>query len=785
MIYFAGKVGPLEDDMHKYAIAALIGASLILFLPHLPGWWVLGFLLALAVLLVWASTHFNTQHAWLLSCSLCIACLVVFFCYASGTAHFRLSWQLPQSVENKPVLVQGEIVSLPETDAIHSSFLFSLSSLNQQAVANKIVKLSWYGHVPNLRVGDDWQLLVKLKNIHGLANPGGFDYEAYALQNNIHASGYVRSSQQNNLKSAKWYHHVIDRLRERLARIIAQTLAGSPYMGMIQALVIGDKSAINSQQWQVLQRTGTNHLMVIAGLHIGMISGLLFLLTHFLWRRSRYLSLMLAAKQAAAIAAISTAICYSALAGFSIPTVRASIMVLVFMLTILGKRYLSLGIGLAYALIFVLIHFPLASLSVGFWLSFAAVSIIFYGMSARVNANSLWWRWGRLQFVVSLGLIPFTLLLFQNASFISPLANAIVIPIVGFVVVPLSLLASLLVWFWPIAATYLYHAAAWVLNIVWHILATFAAHPLFAWQHAIYSNWILLAAILGVLLLLAPRGMPAKFCGVIFFLPLFFYQPPLLAVGTARFTLLDVGQGLASVVQTTHHVLVFDTGAKFGPNFDMGQAVVVPYLRSQGIQHVDMMVISHGDNDHIGGAKSVLQALSVREIRTSVPKRFTRPAGFCLAGQHWRWDGVQFRFLYPDRAHLGLDNNSSCVLLVSAGDKRLLLTGDIEKPAERFLVQHDHNELLANIIVAPHHGSKTSSTLVFLQRVKPQWVLYPVGYLNKYHFPSQIVMRRYTILGASEERTDSDGAISLRLERNTSIKPIGYRHSQLRFWRHS
>ena len=783
MVYSNSIVGPLEKDMHKYAISALIGASLILLLPQLPAWWALCCSLVLAILFLLGSVYFKRQYPWLKSCGLSISCLILFFCYVCSTAHFRLDWQLPPSLENTPVLVQGEIVSLPEKDALHSSFLLSLSKLNQHIVANKIVKLSWYGYVPNLQVGDHWQLQVKLKRIHGLANPGGFDYQAYALQNNIHASGYVRNSQQNRLQGSNWYQHSVDRLREKLAKTIEVHLAASPYMGMIQALVIGDKSAINSQQWLVLQRTGTNHLMVIAGLHIGMLSGLLFLLTRFLWSRSRYLLLHLAAKQAAAIAAIATALSYSALAGFSIPTVRASIMVLVFMVTIVSKRYLSLGTGLAYAVILVLILFPLASLSVGFWLSFAAVSIIFYGMSARIHAHSLWWRWGRLQFVVSLGLIPFTLLLFQNASFISPLANAIVIPMVGFLVVPISLLASIIVWFWPLAGGFLYHVAAWILNVVWHILASLAVHPLFSWQHAIYSWWILIAAFIGVFILLAPRGLPAKYCGALCFLPLFFYQPASLAMGTARFTLLDVGQGLASVVQTTHHALVFDTGAKFGPNFDMGQAVVVPFLRSQGIQALDMMVISHGDNDHIGGAQSVLNALPVKEIRTSVPKRFTRPADLCLAGQHWQWDGVQFRFLYPDRAHLGLDNNSSCVLLVSAGNKHLLLTGDIEKPAELYLDQQDHNDLLANVIVAPHHGSKTSSTTEFLHAVAPQWVLYSVGYLNRYHFPSQVVMQRYTKMGIHDERTDSAGAISLMLAQNTPIKPISYRVSSVRFWR--
>ena len=269
-----------------------------------------------------------------------------------------------------------------------------------------------------------------------------------------------------------------------------------------------------------------------------------------------------------------------------------------------------------------------------------------------------------------------------------------------------------------------------------------------------------------------------------FCLPLFLSKPITPTFASAKFTLLDVGQGLASVLQTAHHVLVFDTGAKFGPGFNLGEAVVVPFLRSQGISKVDMMVISHGDNDHIGGAQSILSAMPVKQIVTSVPNRFkSRHANFCLEGEHWQWDGVKFRFLYPDKSHLGLDNNSSCVLRISVGKKHLLLTGDIEKTAEDSLLKQDGRYLRAQIIVAPHHGSKTSSSLDFLLKVRPKFVLFPVGYLNRYHFPSQQVLLRYQKLGAKLYRTDNDGAISLLLDKNRPIKPEAYLSLEKRFWR--
>ena len=763
--------------MRSTAVIALLGATVILLIPWLPPLWLICSMVILLLLLYW---HWRFFYLRLL------LIMMSAFSFALWHAHLRLAWYLPQSLENKVVMAQGLIVSVPISDKLHTSFVFSLTRLEQQTVAHEKVKLNWYGKHPRLHVGDTWQLRVKLKRVHGFANPGSFDYEKYMLQQDIHAVGYVRDAVDNHLVNSHWYHHPIDRLRQYLAVEIERSLANSTYMPMIMALVVGEKRGIQATQWQVLQRTGTNHLLVIAGLHIGMISSVIFFLTHFFWRCSRTLVLILPARQAAAIVTLLGAVAYSALAGFSIPTQRALVMITIFMVSLLARRYLPLGLGLSFAVLGVLLLQPLATLSVSFWLSFAAVGIIFYAMSARLNPGGIYWRLGRLQVAVSLGLIPFTLLIFHNASLIAPLANAIVIPLVGFIVVPLSLVAVALHGLSIFLSQATLHLAAMIMAIVWHILSWFAAHPWFAWQHAIYTFWSFLAAVLGILLLLAPRGFPARYLGMVWLLPIIFLQPSTPKFGDARFTLLDVGQGLAAVVQTAHHVLVFDTGAKYSTNFDLGTAVVIPFLRSQGISKVDRLVISHGDNDHIGGAQSLLRVIPVKQITTSVPERF-KPliADYCLAGQHWQWDGVKFRFLYPDKLHLGLDNNSSCVLRVSVGNKHLLLTGDIEKFAEDFLLTRERPYLPAHIIVAPHHGSKTSSSLAFLQAVQPRYVFYPTGYLNRFHFPSTIVQQRYARLAATAFSTAQDGAISLLLSRNSKVKPIGYRQQIHQFWRQS
>ncbi len=761
--------------MRSTAIMALLSATAILLLPWLPPLWLVFSTAILLLLLYWRWRFFYLRLLLIMMSA---------FGFAIWHAHLHLAWHLPQSLENKVVMARGMVASMPISNRLHTSFVFSLTRLQQQTVAHQKVKLNWYGKHPQLHVGDTWQLQVKLKRIHGFANPGSFDYEKYMLQQDVRAVGYLRDAPANQLVDSRWYHHPIDRLRQYLAAEIQRSLANSPYMPMIMALVVGEKQGIQTTQWQVLQRTGTNHLLVIAGLHIGMVSSVIFFLTHFFWRWSRTLILILPARQAAAIITLLGAVAYSALAGFSIPTQRALVMITVFMVSLLLRRYLPLGLGLSFALLAVLSLQPLATLSVSFWLSFAAVGIIFYAMSARLNPSGMYWKLGRLQIAVSLGIIPFTLLIFQNASLIAPLANAIVVPLVGFIVVPLSLVAVALHGISIFLSHAILHLAVMMMAIVWHILSWFATYPWFSWQQAIYSLWSFLAAVLGILLLLAPRGFPARYLGVVWLLPLIFLQPTSMPkLGSARFTLLDVGQGLASVVQTAHHVLVFDTGAKYSANFDLGNAVVIPFLRSQGINKIDRLVISHGDNDHIGGARSLLQAMPVKQIDTSVPQRFKSSiAHYCLAGQHWQWDGIKFRFLYPDKQHLSLDNNSSCVLRISAGNKHLLLTGDIEKFAEDFLQTRARQYLSAQIIVAPHHGSKTSSSLAFLQAVQPRYVFYSIGYLNRFHFPSNIIQQRYRLLKVTAFSTAQDGAISVLLSQNKAIKPKSYRQSVHHFW---
>ena len=710
--------------------------------------------------------------------------LRIFFVFGLGFfwsllyAHSIINWSLPDNLVGKNITVTGYIASLPQQDDIHEKFLFKTSKTRLQ--------LSWYGNYPKLTVGDKWRLLVKVKRPHETMDPGAFDYEKYLFQHKVRAIGYVKPSKLNICLSSKKYKYPINRLRQHLAEKINYALYDKPLKGLIPALTVGDRNSITQQQWNVFRNTGTSHLVAISGLHIGLVSGFIFLFLNFIWRRIPYLTLRLPAPKAGAIGALFAALIYSAMAGFSLPTERALAMITVFMLVMLLNRNIKPWHAFFVALLIVLILNPLSSLSAGFWLSFGAVAMLIYCFSGRLKTGGLWWKWGRAQLVVVLGLMPLCLLLFQQFSLVSLFANIIAIPVMGFVVVPLSLLGC-------IFSKWLLILAEKILELLWIYLSWLANHHWAIWHHGIVNYWILGTTLVGIVLLCAPRGFPRRSIGIIWLLPLFFYQPIGPKAGQVWFTLLDVGQGLASVVRTQHHVLIYDTGPKYSVSFDTGKAIVVPFLRSLGINNVAMLVISHGDNDHIGGAQSVLAMLNVKEIRTSVPKRFPQQnAKYCRTGQSWQWDGVYFQFLSPKKNSGLQGNDASCVLKIIDGKNSILLTGDIEALTEHILVgarssrPYLQNNLKANILIAPHHGSNSSSTWAFINAVRPNYVLFPVGYLNRYRFPSKKVIARYEAMHAKLFNSVDSGAITFKFNGSRKIRlPSEYRKLAGHYWNNS
>lgn len=755
--------------MRSWTFTFLCGVLLLQQFTFLPtkSWIVICLLLFLYI-----EIFFKKKYPYLRY----ISAILLGFSWALYYVHGLYSWSLSPDLEGKPLVIRGYITSIPNNADNRISFLFSLD--------HAIIKLSSQDeNLKNLRAGDKWQFQVKLKRIHGMMNPGGFDYESWALQEGIRATGYIMASQDNHLLESHWYHGTLNRIRQNLKDKIETNLPQSNTSPWIVALALGERQNISAENWEILRNTGTNHLMAIAGLHIGLMSSFIFFLASWCWRRIPRLTFLFPSQFAGGFCAFVMAIVYSALAGFSIPAERTCLMLSIVLITLMMQRVVASWQTWSIALFIVLLINPLCVLTESFWLSFCSVALIIYGVSGRLNPHNLWWKLGRIQWVIAVGLIPLGIWLFQQFSLISFVANSIAIPCVGFVIVPLTLLGCFVLIFSAKLGGFILLLADKLLAILWHVLAYFSH---LSWGN-IYlmmpNNWILLAACVGIVIILLPSGFPGKWFGAIWFLPLIFYQYPVPKSGEVWFSLLDVGQGLSAVIQTQKHILVFDTGPKFSSNYDMGESVVTPFLRSIGIKKIDMLVISHPDNDHIGGAGALFHYFKILNTKTSTPDRLLPfPSTYCLRGDSWDWDEVSFKFLYPTSENLNLDNDSSCVLLVTNKYKKsILLTGDIEKFAEKYLAKNDENNLGVDILIAPHHGSKTSAVDEFVGFSHPRYVLFPVGYRNRYHFPHVSVVEKYQQINANGYMTDASGAIQFKLAENVS-SPTQYRLLQQGYW---
>ncbi len=757
--------------MRAWTIAFLIGVVLLQQFTCLPAvYWSI----VLAILALIISRYSTVAGACALGFAWCL-------CYA----YFHNAWTIPEDWQGKPLSVTGYIASIPTSSVTGQAFLFSLRKIqfNGTTLApHAMIKLTWRNNTSSLHVGEQWNFHVHLKKTYGTMNPGGFDYEAYAFQAGIRANGYIVENEKNTLVDSHWYHYPIDRVRELLAEKIATNLPATQTSPWITALVIGERHDIDEKDWQVLRSTGTNHLMAIAGLHIGLMAALAHFFVAGVWRRFPYLVNKFPAVHAGAIAALSVALIYSALAGFSIPTQRACLMLTFFLLALLMRKNIGAWYAWSCALLCILLINPLTVLTESFCLSFGSVALIIYGVSGRISPKGWWWQWGRIQWVIALGLVPLSIALFQQCSLISFAANSIAIPWVGFLVVPLSLLGSFLFIFSNHAAAFVLILADKILSILWLVLTWFSHLPNVVWYQTVPHLWMLIAAIIGIIFLLFPVGFPGRYFGIVWLLPLALYKPAVPQPGEAWLTVLDIGQGLSAVVQTQTHTLVFDTGPRLSASFDMGDSVVVPFLHAINTRQVDLLVVSHSDNDHIGGAAAVMSQINVLKVKTSAPTHFAH-ADLCLRGDTWTWDGVNFSFLYPTKDTLNKNNDSSCVLRVSNGKQQILMTGDIEKSAEKELTANESDNLSATILIAPHHGSKTSAVKNFVNLVDPKYVLFATGYRNRYHFPHPSVVKLYQEKNVIAYNTADTGAIQFKLNSSgVESAPGLYRKQHKHYW---
>ena len=733
---------------------ALIAGLLVLrWLPALPPFWLLCLLPFVGLMLL----PFRSYP---------LALFLFGFSWACLSAQSALDDRLAAELDGRTLWLQGQVVGLPEVrDGVVRFELTAAQSRRADLPAR--LRLAWYAG-PELHAGETWRLAVRLKRPHGLVNPQSFDYEAWLLAQRIGATGTVKTGQRvAAVEGPKAWR---DSLRQRLLQVDAQGREGA-----LTALVLGDASGLSAADWRLLQDTGTVHLMVISGQHIGLFATLLYGLVAGLARLGWWPRCWPWLPWACACA-FAGALAYGWLAGFEVPVQRACVMVGLVLLWRWRFRHLGVWLPFLIALLAVLLLEPLASLQPGFWLSFGAVAWLIVIFGGRLGAWSWWRTLVRAQWAMALGLLPLLLALGLTVSSSAPLANLFAVPWVGLAVVPLALLGTLLLPV-PMLGEGLLWLAGGLLELLFVLLGQMAAW-LPAWLPSALPLWSWALVVCGVLVLLLPTGVPLRGMGWLLLLPLFYSPNPRPLPGQAEVWMLDVGQGTAVLLRTHGHDLLYDAGARFG-DFDMGERVVLPSLRARGVDKLDLMLISHADNDHAGGAQAVARAMPVERVLSGEPRGLPAvlQASACEAGQSWQWDGVKFAtWRWAQAAD---SNQASCVLLVEANGERLLLTGDIDSYAEQALLESEF-DVRADWLLVPHHGSRSSSSPAFVRAVAPHAALLSRGHLNTFGHPHAEVIERYAALPARLYDNVELGAVRIQLGAFAIAQGL---RGQSRFWR--
>ena len=773
--------------MRLFALAFLLGSLALQRLPELPDP-----RLALAGLAALLGLAF-ARSAIVRGMLLLGAGALLGFGHAAWRAHERLADALPFAWEGRDIRLVGVVEDLPQGRERATRFAFHVEQVaTPGAVVPRHVSLSWYPEVsrrgriepPRIAPGERWSLTLRLKRVRGLANPHAFDFEPWALERGIRATGYVRSKAGAERLDARvdGWPYTLHRWRFEIREAMRARLGDAPLAGVLVALAIGDQDAIAPAHWDVFWRTGVGHLMSISGLHITMLAGLGFAFAFFVWARVPALALRLPARKAAVVAGTAVALAYALMTGFAVPAQRTVVMLAAIAACVLADRHGSASRVLSVAALAVLLADPWAVLAGGFWLSFGAVAAIFYAMALRTGRRDRLRAALVEQAAVTIVMVPLVIALFQEFSLASPFANALAIPVVSWVVVPLSIAGAFLD---LAAALEAAHAALAALMVPLEGLAS-SPHAMVE-SHA-PSPWTVVAAIVGCAWLLAPRGVPLRSLGILWIVPLFAFAPARPAWGEAWVDVLDVGNGLAVVVRTARHALAYDAGPSWGEESDSGDRIVVPYLRGEGIARLDALVVSHADDDHAGGALSVaalrepawlLSSLGPDEaLHTLVPHSMR-----CAAGQSWAWDGVRFAVLHPAAiSSAAKPNDQSCVIRISTRAAAILLTGDIEAKSEAGLLGREM-QLDADLLLVPHHGSRSSSTAEFIDAVAPRTALVSVGHRNRFGHPHPMVAARYAARGIALWRTDREGALRAVLPAESGRQiVIERRVPEVRYW---
>lgn len=795
--------------MPAYLVLFSLGVIAVSFFPLLPplhALWCLPIFIALIIR--------YTRALWLIA-------LLFGVGWGIYAGHQLVAMQLEESLVSKEINVIGVISDLPEQTHQRLRFTMKVRAANSRLHDDLVmqgfprkIQLSWYNAygkdkdepLPELTVGQAWKLTVKLKRPRGFANPGGFDYQAWLLRQGIGATGYVVQSANNGLveidPAALTWREWIDQQRQLLQRWILKN-SDSYERGILIALLIGDSAHVEKEQWNRMQKTGTSHLIAISGLHVGFLALFGFFLGLIVGKCVQLLWRSCPAFFIAWVTAILCAAFYSALAGFNIPTVRTLIMLSVFYLACLWQRNVRIADIFCCALALMVIIDPLAAYDMGFWLSFGAVALLLFYFSGRWVAKTDAAFWGgmtwqnllvgfiRSQWVMFIGLLIPLSVLVSSVSLVAPLANAVAIPVITFVVVPLLLIGAGLQSLFPLVSNGLLTFAGFTLEwlkIFLQFLLDVAgdyASPIVA-----FSPSLALLIALSCLVLLLPKGLLHRslgWCGLAAgFLMAYMLEQP--NVPDLKITAMDVGQGTSVVVQVRGQTLVYDTGPKYTDSFDAGGAILAPYLYAQAINEVDALVVSHSDMDHAGGLTGFLEKVKAKQIITGDPAISSAHKNFseiqnCHEKKSWQWHQVSFEFLPVIITPRTTDNNKSCVLLIRYQDQTILLPGDIETRVEHQLLADKKFPGNLTLVFAAHHGSRTSSGPRFVRHVSPDFVVYSAGFRSQHGHPHPQVRRRYESAGSREFNTADSGAIVFSWYENNNAPVISeQRKQEQRYW---
>jgi competence protein ComEC len=784
------------------AFALLGGTALQLQQPAL---WPVAFYSAL---LAAAALSAGVAWRWHWSAAL-VAIAAAAFALTGLRAQARGADMLPPSLEGRDIVVTGVVAQLPRRLPEGVRFVFDVEQASVrgervQRVPPRVL-LGWYGGLHDevlllapyeaLAAGQRWRFTVRLKPPHGSLNPHGFDTELWMFEQGLRASGTVRATERSAavLLDAR-ADAPIERARQWVRDAIEARVPDARAAGVLAALAVGDQAAIERSDWDLFRATGIAHLVSISGLHVTMFAWLAAAIVSRAWRRSARAMHWLPAATAARWLGLAAAIGYALLAGWGVPAQRTVWMLAAAaLLQSLGLRWPWPLVLLAVACVVAAID-PWALLSPGFWLSFAAVALLLFSTRPQERAASRSQtfihalRQGlRTQVVATLGLAPLTLVLFQQVSLVGFLANLVAIPWVTLVVTPLALLGIAVPPLWSLAAACVQGLAS--------LLQPLAALPGAVWTAAAAPWWMQAAALFGAALVMLPLPWRVRALALPLMAPLF--APPVARPpeGAMQVTVADVGQGSAILVRTRAHTLLHDTGAQYTPDSDAGTRVLVPLLHALGVSRLDVLMLSHRDSDHVGGAAAVIAALPVAQISSSLEATHPLLAGphverthrRCEAGQSWQWDGVRFDVLHPRTEDLlrrdAKPNTLSCVLAVTdAKGQRVLLTGDLEAEQEARLVREKTDALKSRVLLVPHHGSKTSSSAAFIDAVAPQTAIAQMGFRNRFGHPAPEVQRRYAERGIAFVRSDTCGA--WRWTSSSGESPTCERDIARRYWHH-